>query len=474
MTDVWTDESNTGLDIRGIAAASGLDSREKQAAGALIEVFQATHAANMVKRSYYDGSATARDLGINTIPDSVSVSVSCDWPRKAVTAVAERSRFEGFVLADGGKSAELDAVVLDSRLASRYKRSLNGELVHGCMCAAVGRFGGKPIVRFHSAEQSAMIWDVGNDRLASGLVIADARRTEWSENVAVPTKVNMHLPGKLVTFDRVSPDKWLANSMPTPIDGPMMVAFANNADDDQPLGHSRVSKFVRDVSDEFMRIFEYMAVSGALNAAPQKFMLGLTQDNFEAFASDKRGHYIGSWILATLDDEGNKPQVGQLPQSSPQPYIDTLKLLATLFSGATGVPINSLGIIQDNPSSAQAIAASREDICVAVDDLNAANGESLRDVALMTMAVANNQAVDDLPQEVRGARAEFASPLYRSLAEETDSAMKLASVADGYAKTVDFWKSVGKDDAEAAGILSDLERLSALEMLDGIASGGSR
>ena len=52
--------------------------------------------------------------------------------------------------------------------------------------------------------------------------------------------------------------------------------------------------------------------------------------------------------------------------------------------------------------------------------------------------------------------------------------MKLASVADGYSKTLDFWKSVGKDDAEAAGILSDLERLSALDALDSIASGDER
>ena len=459
MTGAWNDASTTGFDISGITAASGLGAQERQAASALIDVYQATHASNMVKRSYYDGSATARDLGINTIPDSVTVSVSCDWPRKAVAAISERSRFEGFVLADGSHSPELDAVMLDSRLASRYKRSLNGELVHGCMCAAVGRFGGKPIVRFHSAEQSAMIWDVGNDRLACGLVIADARRTEWSGQQTVPTKVNMHLPGRLVTFDRVDAERWAAASMATPLDGPMMVAFANSADDDQPLGHSRVSKFVRDVSDEFMRIFEYMAVSGALNSAPQKFLLGLTQDNFEAFASDKRGHYIGSWVLATLDEEGNRPQIGQLRQSSPQPYIDTLRLLATLFSGATGVPINSLGIIQDNPSSAQAIAASREDICVAVDDLNEANGESLRDVALMAMAVANNQGVGDLPQDVRAARALFASPLYRSLAEETDSAMKLASVADGYSHTMDFWRTIGKDDAEAAGILADLQGL---------------
>ena len=448
-------------EISGIVSAAGLSAADKAAAAELVDVYERVHACNIEKRTYYDGSATVVDLGINTIPDSVHVSVSCDWPHKAVTAVSERSRFEGFVLADGTRSAELERVMLDSRLASRFKRSLNGGLVHGCMCAAVGRVGVKPIVRFHSAEQSAMIWDVGNDRLACGLVIADARRTDYSPDKPVPVKVNMHLPGRVVVFDRLDGEKWTAETMRTPLEVPMMVAFANNADDDQPLGHSRVSKFVRDVSDEFMRVFEYMSVSGALNSAPQKFLLGLTEENFAAFQKDKRGHYIGSWILATMDEDGNKPDIGQLPQSSPQPYIDTLRLLATLFSGATGVPINSLGIIQDNPSSAQAIAASREDICVTVDDLNAANGESLRDVALMAMAVANNQTVDELPIEVRGARAEFASPLYRSLAEQTDAAMKLASAAEGYSKTLDFWRSVGKDDAEAAGILSDLERFAS-------------
>lgn len=461
MSEVWTTVADTGSEIGGIANASGLTKAEKFAVEQLLEVFNATHAKNMEKRRYYDGSATVRDLGINTIPDSVHVSVSCDWAHKAVTSVAERSRFDCFKLADGSRSAELDAVVLDSKLRSRYKRSLNGELVHGCMCAAVGRVGNVPTVRFHSAEQSAMVWDVGNDRLAYGLVVADSRITPWSNGLSVPVKVNMHMPGRVVTFDRGNADTWSATSYGTPLKSPMMVAFANNADDDQPLGHSRVSKFVRDVSDEFMRVFEYMSVSGALNAAPQKFLLGLTEDGFEAFKKDKRGHYIGSWVLATLDEDGNKPTIGQLPQHSPQPYIDTMRMLATLFSGATGVPVNSLGIIQDNPSSAQAITAAREDICVITDNLNASNGESLRDVALMAMAVANNQTVDALPTNIRAAEAQFDSVMYRSLAETADAAMKIAAAAKGYSHTLDFWKSIGKTDTEAAGILSDLERLHA-------------
>ena len=49
---------------------------------------------------------------------------------------------------------------------------------------------------------------------------------------------------------------------------------------------------------------------------------------------------------------GNAPTLTQLPSNSPQALIDIIRCDAALFSGATGVPLNSMGIIQDNPSSA--------------------------------------------------------------------------------------------------------------------------
>jgi hypothetical protein len=36
-----------------------------------------------------------------------------------------------------------------------------------------------------------------------------------------------------------------------------------------------------------------------------------------------------------------------------------LRQLAAQFAGETGVPLNSLGVVQDNPSSAEAIYATR-------------------------------------------------------------------------------------------------------------------
>lgn len=50
--------------------------------------------------------------------------------------------------------------------------------------------------------------------------------------------------------------------------------------------------------------------------------------------------------------------------------------LAAQFAGATCVPISELGVVHDNPSSAEAIYAAKEALVVEVDaTLNAANAE---------------------------------------------------------------------------------------------------
>ena len=113
-----------------------------------------------------------------------------------------------------------------------------------------------------------------------------------------------------------------------------------------------------------------MAVSGALYAVPKDVLTGLTEAQFKAMKDEQFNVMVTSLFMATRDPKsGQVPDYKRLQASSPQPYIDSIATYAKLFSGATGVPLNSLGIVQDNPSSAEAIAAQREDICVAAEEL---------------------------------------------------------------------------------------------------------
>ena len=52
--------------------------------------------------------------------------------------------------------------------------------------------------------------------------------------------------------------------------------------------------------------------------------------------------------------------LGQFPQMAMTPFIDELKMAASLFGGETGLTLDDLGFVQANPSSAEAIKASHE------------------------------------------------------------------------------------------------------------------
>ena len=463
-------------EIRGILNADGLLKRLRPTAEALLHVMDSVNGNNASRREYFEGKHIPVSIGIDNVPDSVNVSVTCDWPKLAVTRLADRSRFDGFVFEGSYQDEALTSIMRNNGVISKYLRFTPSQLMHGCMAATVGKMGNQTIIRMHSAEHAPMIWDEGRERIGAGLVIADSSRTRWSKNKPVPVQVNMHTPGEVTVFTRLSIQKWSAKTYKTPLDRPMMEPFVFQPDGDNPFGHSRISKAVMDTTDEVMRTLENMAVAGALYAAPQKFIMGLTETQFEELQKRKWSTYIGSWVLGTMDEDGHKPEIGQLSPASPQPYIETLRAYASLFSGFTGVPMSSLGIIQDNPSSAEAIAAGREDLCVAAETLNATNGDSLRNVALMAMAVAGNCGIDELTKEQKSVMAHFKSTLHPSLAETADAALKIVQAAPGFAETDVFWEMLGQDEATIRRIKSDksrsagqsvLEALNALPVKDG-------
>ena len=96
--------------------------------------------------------------------------------------------------------------------------------------------------------------------------------------------------------------------------------------------------------------------------------MGLTEGQFKQMEGEGFNVMATSLFKATRDKDGNVPDYRRIQAASPQPDIDSIATYAKLFSGATGVPLYFLGIVQDNPASAEAIAAQREDICVAAED----------------------------------------------------------------------------------------------------------
>lgn len=444
------------MHLPGIESAANLSGEDRAALRELTELAGAVEPRNRTLDEYYEGEQPTPSIGIDNIPDSVDPGVRSDWAQKAVTSVSERVRMDGFTFSGGYRDEALARVEADNDLSGAFNRTVASELTHGCMFATVQRAGGRVVVRMHSADTAVATWDVANQRVGSGLVVADARRTYWGGPRPVPVQANLHLPGRVVVLRRVLSTSWVAEHLPTPLDRPMMEAFCFRPTGTKPFGQTRITRAVRYLVDEVERTLRYMAVSGAFYAIPMMAATGLTDKAFDQMSKSKWMMRVGSWFLATRDRNGNTPSIQQFQGVSPQPYIDAIMTYAKLFSGATGVPLNSLGIVQDNPSSAEAIAAQREDICVAAEDCIESNRTSMRNVALMAMAVAQNTTIDGLSDEQRSVTPHFRNPMRPSLAATADAMSKIAAVVDGFAMTREFWEGQGFDVAEVDSILSQV------------------
>ena len=448
------------MNISGITSAAGLSRADADALKELVDVHESVSARNRLLDSYYESDHRPRKIGIDNIPDEVDPGVRCDWARKAVTSVSERVRMDGFVFEGDYEDPALASVLAANDLNGEFNRHVASELTHGCMFATVQRDGAYVSVRMHSAKTSAAIWDTAAGRIGSGLVLADVSRYDWSA-APVPSQVNMHLPGRVVVIRRTGPASWSAETMATPVDRPMMEAFCFRPTGTKPFGETRITPTVRYLVDEVERTLRYMAVSSAIYAVPMIAALGLTDEQFDAMAQSKWLLRVGSWFLSTRDEDGNHPDLQQFAGASPQPYIDAIQTYAKLFSGATGVPLNSLGIVQDNPSSAEAIDAQREDICTAAEDCIESNRASMREVALMAMAVAGNTTVDALTDEQRTVTPHFRNPRTPSLASTADAMVKIAGVLDGFSQTREFLTGMGFEAAEVESVRSQLRRAQA-------------
>lgn len=324
----------------------------------------------------------------------------------------------------------------------------------------------------HTAQTSAAIWDESAQRIGAGFVLADARRTPWSPYEPVPVQVNMHLPGRVVQLMRRDAARWRAVAAETPLDRPMMEAFCFRPTGVKRFGQTRIKKAVRYLVDEVERTMRYMAVPNALYATPKDILLGLTDKQFDAMAGSKWSTMVTSMFLATRDGQGNTPEYTRLASASPQPYIDAISMYAKMFSGVTGVPLNSLGVVQDNPSSAEAIMTSREDVCNAAEDCIEGNSEGLRQVALMAMAVQAGRGFDALTDEQLSVMPNFKSPMTTSLAANADAAVKIGSVAEGFTGTDVFWEMLGLPEATRSRIRADIRTAELRRMLNAAMGGG--
>lgn len=467
-------------EIDGIKNAIGLDGKQKSAINQVVDVYNKNLSRNKMLHEYYDGDITINDFGVQINNDALKEDAVCYWPQKAVDVLAERIRFDGFVFdqsadIEDGTDATLEAIMHRNRVINAYKRFTPSKLIHGCSFVCVNNAGGKAEIKFHSAETAAAIPDGNHDSgvIGAGMAIAKTEVTSWSFNKRVPTVVNVYMPGQVIVITRENANKWVAVTHEVEEKSPMMFAFTHKANGHKPFGVSRITSAVRGYTRAAMRTMYHMEGSGAFYAFPKLALMGLTDEQFDELAENKHKVAVDSVLLGTRDNDGNAPTPYQFSGNSPQPFIDELRCYAGFVAGATGVPLTSLGIVQDNPSSADAMTSAREDLCVMAQSDADDDKEVLEKLIVLALAVEKNLTVDDLLSQYPmydGIIAHFQSPFIYSEAAMADSAMKVATVAPWYSGTDVFLEKLNFDQATIARMRRARDEYNASATIDALIS----
>ena len=143
---------------------------------------------------------------------------------------------------------------------------------------------------------------------------------------------------------------------------PLLVPIIYKPDAKRPFGHSRISRSCMSYTQSALRTLLRSEVAAEFYSFPQKYVTGLSQDAEEL---DKWKASISSFIRFDKDEDGDSPSLGQFTQQSMTPYIEHLRMFASLFAGETGLTLDDLGFVADNPSSAEAIKASHDNLRLA-------------------------------------------------------------------------------------------------------------
>ena len=442
----------------GVSSAANLEPEDLETVLELLELWERTRPRNMLRESYYLGHVRVKDLGI-AMPKSLAQKIDprIDWPRKAVHALADRSVFDGFTTDDADVTEELRAVCEANGMGALYRKALICELKHCCGFWTVTGGDGMPVISSYPATAAVALWDDSLKSIRAGLVVAESKAVRCS-SARKPSVIQVFTAGSVIVL-RLSGGTWSAEYMEHAMGRPLMEPMPYGATLERPFGSSRITRAVMSITDDAIRQRARMEVAAESSTLPQMWLLGtakrMTNDGNRYDAS------MGAINEITKDPDGDVPSIWQSAQLQMAPLSEYFRNLACQMSSVTNVPVSFFGVSNDNPSSSDAIAASLEPLVIDAKNLNRDNGNALRNVAYMALAVLHG--TDYATERGNGANVNprFMSPAYPSVVSQSDAILKQVQAIPKLANSNVILEQLDYTDEQMQRIESDNKRAQA-------------
>lgn len=453
----------------------------------LFDTWESVKPRNQEIKRYYEMHNEMKNLGISIPPQCENVNSVVGWCSKAIAAHANRSKLDGFVSSIGTATPMLDELVRANRLRSLYQQAVKSALAYGMSTITVMKGGvGQPAakVRVFSANQSCVLWDKDAGRIACGAVLADVDRE------GKPSKYVFHFPDAVLTMTRgraldakpagIGRYVWECIVEANPMGRPMMEVLVHDPDPDRPLGHSMLTPELMGIVDKAMRDVLRMEVGAEFFTAPQRYILGASEDLFSA-GTDEDGEplpagpkakwqaYLGAFLALTKDEDGDIPAVGQFAAGDAGNFTKVFENDAQRFSGATNVPLAQLGVLSNTYTSSDALSATDNPLILEVEVMNERNRETMEEVARMMLAVAQDVPIDALSDSDKAIQASFRNPAMTTLSATADAWTKFTAYANWLPDTDVFWEQVGIDKPTRTRMKAEKSEAEITDALNNIA-----
>lgn len=326
--------------------------------------------------NFYEMKNQVRDLDLVRNSGMWALKASLGWCAKAVDSLADRLQVRGwkndnFNLAQIFQMNNSD-VLFDSAILSA--------LISSCCFIYISEDEtGFPRLQVIDGYDATGIIDPVTNLLKEGYAILEKDKN------GKPALEAYFKTGETMFYPAGAEPYIIPNNAPAPL----LVPILYRPDARRPFGHSRISRAMMAITEGAVRTLKRSEISAEFYSFPQRYALGTDP---EAEPLNKWKATISTLLEISKDTEGDKPTLGQFTQQSMQPFMDQIRTFASLFAGETGLTMDDLGFISDNPSSAEAIKASHESLRVLAEKAQRTFGSCFLNVGYIAACLRDNFA----------------------------------------------------------------------------------
>lgn len=462
MTEIYPDDGRLVNATPAPTRISGLPNEDQTTFLRLWQKWQQHSNKNKLLSVYYDGHRAFQDLGISIPPQMTRTKAALGWPQKVVTMLARRHVFEGYSLNGAPDAFEANEILSANNYDLDLAQAITSAYKHSFSLLTVTRgdetIGEPPVVvQARDAEWSAALWDTRRRIIEAALTI------DKTDKYGQPAGAIMHTHTAIWRIDaRENGGGWQAEKLGDTPNRIFVEALCYDPQLNRPLGHSRITREVRYLTDAAVRTMVRTETSAEFFSSPQRYVLGAERADFAG--QDRWSAIMARVQVLEPNENGDIPSVGQFSQMTMSPHLEMYRQLAQNLCAATNLPQSAIGIFADNPSSAEAMQASEAALADEAEYqwriFTAPLRRTLQNIIMV------RDKLDEPPAESWKTSVKWTPARYSSPSSAADFAVKMVSAFPSLQESQTLMRRAGLTEDDLADINAENRKKNAVSLLD--------